>query len=62
MIKTRIIKKETVEQALEIFGKNNVDKVFDLIRKKIPIIVSEELDDENLKECLLYLFGGNLEM
>jgi hypothetical protein len=61
MIKTRVIKAQTVTDATKIYGEEAVSKIFEMIQKEIPSKLIDKLDDQNLRACLLYLFSGNLD-
>jgi hypothetical protein len=60
MIKTTVIKAKTVSEASETYGEEAVQKIFELISNKAPKDVFEELEDDNLKKCLLFLLNGDI--
>jgi hypothetical protein len=60
-MKTTVIKAETVENASKIYGNDSVNTIFEMIQKEAPITVYENLEDQNLRACLLYLFSGSLD-
>ena len=60
MIKTTIIKAHTVREASEKYGEASVEKIFELVANKSPKKVLEELEDEDLKKCLLFLLNGDI--
>jgi hypothetical protein len=55
MIKTTVIKSQTVEEAKQLFGKEKVMEVFDHIQKKSPDVVLQDIQDEETKKCLFFL-------
>jgi hypothetical protein len=61
MIKTTVIKAKTVREASETYGEEAVQKVFELVANKAPRDVFNELEDENLKDCLFFLLRGNID-
>ena len=61
MIKATVIKRTAVEEAKTLYGEDSVNKIFELIQHKIPKKVMEDLEDENLKKCLLHIFEGDLD-
>lgn len=61
MIKARVIKAQTVAEASITYGEDSVQKVFELIENKAPKNVFDELDDNNLKDCLFFLLSGDLD-
>ena len=61
MIKAKVIKAQTVEDATKIYGEEAVTKIFSLIQNDVPSKLIEKLEDQNLRACLLYLFSGKLD-
>lgn len=59
-MKVTVIKAQTVQEATKIYGENAVETVFNLIQNQSPKDVMEELDDENLKKCLLFLLNNDI--
>lgn len=55
MIKTTVIKSQTVEEAKQIFGIERVKEVFDHIQRKSPEVVLQDIQDEETKKCLFFL-------
>jgi hypothetical protein len=60
MIKATVIKAHTVRDASKIYGEENVKMLFDLLQDKAPKYLFEELEDEDLKKCLLFLLDGDI--
>ena len=61
MIKTTIIKAQTVAEASKTYGEEAVQKVFELATNKAPREVFNELEDKNLKDCLFFLLSGDID-
>ena len=61
MIKAKVIKAQTVEDAMKIYSEESVSKIFEMIQKEIPSELIKKLEDQNLRACLLYLFSGELD-
>jgi hypothetical protein len=60
MIKATVIKAQTIRDASEIYGGESVQKVFELVANKAPKEVFNELEDGDLKKCLLFLLNGDI--
>jgi hypothetical protein len=60
MIKTTVIKAQTVREASETYGEDKVKMLFELLQDKAPKYLFEELEDEDLKKCLLFLLNGDI--
>jgi hypothetical protein len=60
MIKTTVIKAQTVREASEAYGEDKVKMLFELLQDKAPKYLFEELEDEDLKKCLLFLLNGDI--
>ena len=61
MIKATVIKAHTVREASETSGAEAVHKIFELVANKAPKEVFDELEDENLKDCLFFLLSGDMD-
>ena len=60
MIKTTVIKAHIVREASETYGEDKVKMLFELLQDKAPKYLFEELEDEDLKKCLLFLLNGDI--
>jgi hypothetical protein len=60
MIKTTIIKAQTVAEATRTYGEETVQNVFELIRNNAPKDLFAELEDGDLKKCLFFLLNGDI--
>jgi hypothetical protein len=60
-MKTKVITSQTVQEAMKTYGEESVKIIFDLIQNKSPSGVMDDLEDENLKKCLLFLLNNDLD-
>lgn len=60
MIKATVIKAHIVREASETYGEDKVKMLFELLQDKAPKYLFEELEDEDLKKCLLFLLNGDI--
>jgi hypothetical protein len=55
MIKTTVIRSQTIEEAKEIFGVDMVKEVFYYIQRKSSEDVLLDIQDTEIKKCLFFL-------
>jgi hypothetical protein len=60
-MKAKVITSQTVQEAMNTYGEESVKNIFDLIQNKSPRTVMDDLEDENLKKCLLFLLNNDID-
>ncbi len=60
-MKAKVITSQTVREATNTYGEESVKTIFDLIQNKSPRAVMDDLEDENLKKCLLFLLNNDID-
>ncbi len=60
-MKAKVITSQTVQEAVKTYGEESVNTIFGLIQNKSPRSVMDDLEDENLKKCLLFLLNNDID-